>query len=217
MNKKAHDNHFLRIGLTGGIASGKSVVADMFSARGIPVIDTDVIARDVVQPGEPGLRAIIGEFGSEFLREDGTLNRALLRKRIFADPAAKARLEEILHPLIRAATFAQAENAGGPYQVFAVPLLVETNFADFVDRVLVVDCPVDLQRERLLARDGESQETIEKILRAQASREQRLSVADDVIVNDGSLAETEHAVAALHQRYLELSASASISRPDIQQ
>lgn len=217
MNKKAHDNHFLRIGLTGGIASGKSVVADMFSARGIPVIDTDVIARDVVQPGEPGLRAIIGEFGSEFAKADGTLNRALLRKRIFADPAAKARLEEILHPLIRAATFAQAENAGGPYQVFAVPLLVETNFADFVDRVLVVDCPVDLQRERLLARDGESQETIEKILSAQASREQRLSVADDVIVNDGSLAETEHAVAALHQRYLELSASASISRPDIQQ
>jgi len=217
VTKQASDKKVLRIGLTGGIASGKSVVADMFSARGIPVIDTDVIARDVVQPGEPGLRAIIGEFGSEFLREDGTLNRALLRKRIFADPAAKARLEEILHPLIRAATFAQAENAGGPYQVFAVPLLVETNFADFVDRVLVVDCPVDLQRERLLARDGESQETIEKILRAQASREQRLSVADDVIVNDGSLAETEHAVAALHQRYLELSASASISRPDIQQ
>ena len=206
MIKKSSDNHFLRIGLTGGIASGKSVVADMFSARGIPVIDTDVIARDVVQPGEPGLQAVIGEFGGEFLKADGTLNRALLRKRIFADPDAKSRLEEILHPLIRAATLAQAENAGGPYQVFAVPLLVETNFADFVDRVLVVDCPVDLQRERLLARDGESQKTIEKILSAQASREQRLSVADDVIVNDGSLAETEHAVAALHQRYLEISA-----------
>lgn len=208
VTKHARDNNMLRIGLTGGIASGKSVVADLFSAHGVPVIDTDLVARDVVQPGEPGLQAVIDEFGSAFIKADGTLDRALLRKTVFSDPRARARLESILHPLIRAATLAQADNAGGPYQIIAVPLLAETNFADFVDRVLVVDCPVELQRERLLARDGESQATIAKILDAQATREQRLAIADDVIVNDGSLAETARAVAELHQRYLALSAGA---------
>ena len=208
MTEFAPKNSYLRVGLTGGIASGKSVVADMFSARGVPVIDTDIIAREVVKAGEPGLQAVIREFGPEFLEADGTLDRALLRKKVFADPCSRKRLEEILHPLIRAKAFAQAENAGGPYQIFAVPLLAETNFADFVNRILVVDCPLEIQRKRLMARDNESEETVNNILNAQASRAERLDLADDVIVNDGSLENTERAVEELHQRYLAMLASA---------
>ncbi|NOR21028.1 MAG: dephospho-CoA kinase [Xanthomonadales bacterium] len=198
----------MRIGLTGGIASGKSVVADMFSARGIPVIDTDLISREVVEPGKAGLRAVIKEFGSPFLNANGTLNRSLLRERIFSDPDSRARLEKILHPLIRTATFAQAQDAGGPYQIIAVPLLTETDFADFVDRILVIDCPEELCRERLLARDAETEDSVARIFSAQASRTERLRIADDVIVNDGSLHDTEHAVEELHQRYLTLSTNA---------
>ena len=208
MTEFAPKNSYLRVGLTGGIASGKSVVADMFSARGIPVIDTDIIAREVVKTGEPGLKAVVREFGPEFLKADGTLDRALLRKKVFADPCSRKRLEKILHPLIRTKAFAQAENAGGPYQIFAVPLLAETNFADFVNRILVVDCPLEIRRKRLMARDNESEETVNNILNAQASRAERLDLADDVIVNDGSLENTERAVEELHQRYLAMLASA---------
>jgi len=206
VTENSANKNTLRVGLTGGIASGKSIVADMFSARGIPVIDTDLIAREVVRPGEPGLREVVSEFGSEYLHADGTLNRGLLRQKVFADPRSRARLESILHPLIRAATLAQAHNAGGPYQVFAVPLLAETDFADFVDRVLVVDCPLEIRRERLLARDNESEETVDNILNAQAGRSERLDIADDIIVNDGALEETERAVEELHRRYLAISA-----------
>ena len=208
MTEFAPKNSYLRVGLTGGIASGKSVVADMFSARGIPVIDTDIIAREVVKTGEPGLQAVVSEFGPEFLKADGTLDRALLRKKIFAEPCSRKQLEKILHPLIRAKAFAQAENAGGPYQIFAVPLLAETDFADFVNRILVVDCPLEIRRKRLMARDNESEETVNNILNAQAGRTERLDLADDVIVNDGSLENTERAVEELHQRYLAMSASA---------
>lgn len=208
MTAFSSENKFLRIGLTGGIASGKSVVADMFSARGIPVIDTDFISREVVEPGKAGLRAVIKEFGSHFLNANGTLNRSLLRERIFSDPDSRARLEKILHPLIRTATFAQAQDAGGPYQIIAVPLLAETDFADFVDRILVIDCPEELCRERLLARDAETQDSVARIFSAQASRAERLRIADDVIVNDGSLHDTEHAVEELHQRYLAISTNA---------
>ena len=208
MTTIASKNNLLRVGLTGGIASGKSVVANMFSARGVPVIDMDIISRQVVKPGEPGLQAVITEFGSEFLNADGTLNRSLLRKQIFSDPLSRARLEEILHPLIRAATFARAQNAGGPYQIIAVPLMAETNFADFFDRILVVDCPLELRRKRLMARDAESEESVDRIFSAQASRAERLDIADDVIVNDGSLQDTERAVEVLHQQYLAISAIA---------
>jgi dephospho-CoA kinase len=201
-------NKFLRIGLTGGIASGKSVVADMFSARGIPVIDTDLISREVVEPDKPGLRAVIKEFGSHFLNANGTLNRSLLRERIFSDPDSRAHLEKILHPLIRTATFAQAQDAGGPYQIIVIPLLAETDFADFVDQILVIDCPEELCRERLLARDAETEDSVARIFSAQASRTERLRIADDVIVNDGSLHDTEHAVEELHQRYLAISTNA---------
>lgn len=199
-------DNLLHIGLTGGIASGKSVVADMFSARGIPVIDTDLISREVVEPGKPGLQAVIQEFGSKFLRADGTLDRPAMRKQIFSDPRSRICLEKILHPLIRNETIAQMKNAGGPYQIIAVPLLAETDFADFVDRILVIDCPMDLCRERLLARDAETEDSVARIFSTQASREERLRIANDVIVNDGSLQDTERAVEELHQRYLVMSA-----------
>jgi dephospho-CoA kinase len=199
-------DNLLRIGLTGGIASGKSVVADMFSARGIPVIDTDLISREVVEPGKPGLQAVIQEFGSKFLRADGTLDRPAMRKQIFSDPHSRICLEKILHPLIRSETIAQMKNAGGPYQIIAVPLLAETDFADFVDRILVIDCPMDICRERLLARDAETEDSVARIFSTQASREERLRIANDVIVNDGSLQDTERAVEELHQRYLVMSA-----------
>ena len=198
-------NRFLRIGLTGGIASGKSVVADMFSARGIPVVDTDHISREVVEPGQPGLQAVIKEFGSKFLKTDGKLNRTAMRKQIFSDPQSRIHLEKILHPLIRDETIAQIQNAGGPYQIIAVPLLTETDFADLVDRILVIDCPKELCHERLLARDAETEDSAARIFRAQASRTERLRIADDVIVNDGSLQDTERAVEELHHRYLVMS------------
>jgi dephospho-CoA kinase len=200
------EDKYLRIGLTGGIASGKSVVADMFSARCIPVIDTDRISREVVEPGKPGLQEVIKEFGSKFLKTDGKLNRPAMRKQIFSDPQSRVRLEKILHPLIRNETIAQVQNAGGPYQIIAVPLLAETDFADLVDRTLVIDCPVELCRERLLARDTETDASVARIFSAQASRAERLNIADDVIVNDGSLQDTERAVDDLHKRYLVMSA-----------
>lgn len=192
----------LRIGLTGGIASGKSAVSAVFSEElGVPVIDTDAIAREVVEPGTGGLAAVVEAFGGEVLDAGGRLDRRALRKRVFANDAERRRLEAILHPLIRKETRRRAETAGGPYQVFVVPLLAESDFRDYVDRVLVVDCPPELQLERLIARDGETREGAERMLAAQASRKTRLGIADDVIVNDGTLAELREAVVELDARY----------------
>ncbi|MEJ2138106.1 MAG: dephospho-CoA kinase [Gammaproteobacteria bacterium] len=196
-----------RVGLTGGIASGKSLAADLFAGRGAIVIDTDLIARGVVAPGTRGLAAITEAFGPEFVLPDGNVNRKALRQTIFDDPAARARLEAITHPLIREATLAQARLAGGPYQIIAVPLLAETGFKDIVDRVLVVDCPQEIQLQRLMKRDNESQESAKKILAAQASRAERLAIADDVIVNDGTIAQLEEKVTQLHNRYLSLASA----------
>lgn len=199
----------LRIGLTGGIASGKSAVSAVFSEElGVPVIDTDAIAREVVEPGTEGLAAVVEAFGEEVLDAGGRLDRRALRKRVFANDADRRRLEAILHPLIRKETRRRAETAGGPYQVFVVPLLAESDFRDYVDRVLVVDCPPELQLERLIARDGETREGAERMLAAQASRETRLGIADDVIVNDGSLAELREAVVELDARYREAAENA---------
>jgi dephospho-CoA kinase len=194
----------LRIGLTGGIASGKSAVADMFAKLGATVIDTDVIAREVVEPGQPGLSRVIEAFGTDILQEDGTLNRKALRERVFAAPANKTRLEAILHPLIRAATLAAADQtkATANYQIFVVPLLLESGFVELVDRVLVVDCAIDVQIARVIARDDTSAESAATIIAAQASRTERLARADDVIDNSGTLAELEPAVRELHQQYL---------------
>lgn len=193
-----------RIGLTGGIASGKSLVAKLFAELGAVVIDTDLIAREVVARGEPALAEIIAEFGPQVIDSEGNLDRPALRKRIFSDPRRRTRLEAILHPRIRDRTLAQAANAGGPYQLIVVPLLVEAGFDRFVDRVLVVDCPESLQRRRLAERDREDAARIDAILAAQTDRRTRLAVADDVIDNSGTREATRAQVEALHAQYLKL-------------
>jgi len=197
-------DHELRIGLTGGIASGKSTVADLFAATGVPVIDTDSVARQVVEPGQPGLEAIVESFGADLLTRDHHLDRRKLRNLVFGDKNQRRTLEAILHPLIRSRTIEWATQAGGPYQVLVVPLLVETGFRTLVDRVLVVDCPEKQQRARLLARDDETPERVEQMLAAQASRSERLAAADDVIDNAGTLAQTRSQVAERHASYLQL-------------
>ncbi|MDH4315491.1 MAG: dephospho-CoA kinase [Gammaproteobacteria bacterium] len=198
----------LRIGLTGGIASGKSTVADMFSAYGIPVIDTDEIARDVVTPGSPGLAEVQRQFGAGVIASDGTLDRAALRKIIFENDEQRKVLEAILHPRIREETMRRAAVAGGPYQIIVVPLLVESTLKSFMSRIVVVDCDPQTQLERLLSRDAENLQQAKRIIASQSSREQRLAIASDVIVNDGDIAETRRQVDDLHRRFLELAESA---------
>jgi len=193
----------LRIGLTGGIASGKSSVAGIFAELGVPVIDTDVIAREVVSPGQPALDEIRGIFGPHVFAPDGGFDRAAMRAIVFADEDARHKLEAILHPRIREATMEQAAGTGGAYQLIVVPLLVESPLRSFVDRVLVVDCDKETQVRRLLARDAESEEQASRMIAAQASREDRLAIADDVIRNDGELQETRDQVLALHRGYLQ--------------
>jgi dephospho-CoA kinase len=191
-----------RVALTGGIASGKTAVANLFATHGVPVIDTDVIAREVVEPGQPALAAVVDAFGTEVLAADGRLDRPRLRERIFGDAKARRRLEAILHPAIRAEMERQSRAAGGPYQVLVIPLLVEGGRRDHIDRVLVVDAPEATQIERLVRRDGVSRDQAEAALRAQASRDARLAFADDVIENTGDVAALETRVAKLHGAYL---------------
>lgn len=193
-----------RVGLTGGIASGKSTVAAMFAELGVPVIDTDEMARSAVMPGEPALREIAAAFGQEFIQADGGLDRSRLREHVFADAGRRRRLEAILHPRIEALTLSECERAGGPYQLLVVPLLIESGFDRHVDRVLVVDCPEQTQRERLLRRDGVTPESADRILGAQLARQERLDRADDVIRNDGPPAAIQPEVARLHRVYTEL-------------
>ncbi|HEX7045630.1 MAG TPA: dephospho-CoA kinase [Burkholderiales bacterium] len=198
----------LRIGLTGGIGSGKSTVAELFARRGVPVVDTDVIAREVVAPGQPAIAEIERAFGREVLDAAGRLDRAALRRRVFDDPAARARLEAILHPRIRAEVERRLAALEAPYCLVVVPLLVETNFVDLIDRVLVVDADEALQIARTSTRDAVTPEAVERVMAAQASRAERLARADDVIRNDGTLSELEREVERLHARYLALAAAA---------
>lgn len=206
MNTTRKDWPIYRVGLTGGIASGKSTVADLFAARGVPVIDSDVLARDVVLPGTDGLRAVAAEFGAGVLKADGTLDRQQLRKLAFASTDRRQRLEAILHPLIGAATAVRCRDAGGPYQLLVIPLLVEARLRDRVNRVLVVDCSEEVQRRRLMVRDGETAAGVERLLAAQAGRQARLAQADDIVTNEGSFRDLEMQVAGLHDRYLQLAA-----------
>ena len=191
----------LRVGLTGGIASGKSTVMRLFEALGAVTIDTDEVAREVVRPGTAGLAAVVQAFGAGILTTAGALDRAAMRRRILADAAARKRLESILHPLIRARTLALLEAATGPYVIVAVPLLVETGFSELVHRVLVVDCPVDVQLARLIGRDGVSEPEARAAIAAQTDRTTRLAVADDVIDNSAGLEKLSPQVEALHERY----------------
>jgi len=202
--KQNNPDTTLRIGLTGGIASGKSTVADMFSELGAIVIDTDVVAREVVMPGQPALSEIRDAFGDDVIHEDGSLDRAAMRQLVFSDDTLRSDLEAILHPRIGQETIRQATAANGLYQIIVVPLLTKSSLIQFVDRVVVVDCDEDTQMGRLLARDIEFEPQARSILAAQASREERLAIADDVIRNDGDLESTSAQVAALHHRYLAL-------------
>ncbi len=196
----------LRIGLTGGIASGKSTVAQLFAERGAAVLDTDAIAREVVEPGTPGLAALVSALGAGILDEAGLLDRAELRRRVFADAATRREVEAILHPAILARLERQSHETRGPYQVFVIPLLVESRLEHIVDRILVVDCPEEEQLRRLMARDGESRASALRMLEAQATRERRLAGADDVIDNGGPAAALPAQVAALDRRYRDLAA-----------
>ena len=194
----------LRVGLTGGIASGKTTVADQFAGLGAGVVDTDRVARDVVRPGEAGLAAVAEAFGPGILSASGELDRGTLRAVVFADPGQRRRLEAILHPLIRARTLQQLDRLSAPYAVVVVPLLLETGFGSLVDRVVVVDCARETQLARLLARDGIDPAQAEAMLNAQVDRQTRLAGADDVIDNGGDPACTRERVRTLHARYIEL-------------
>jgi dephospho-CoA kinase len=176
----------LVVGLTGGIGCGKSTVSRRFSELGVPVIDADDIARELVEPGSPALDEIAESLGAESIDASGRLNRSALRRRIFEDPEAKSRLEHILHPRVRAEIQARLTTIDAPYCLVAVPLLIESGMQDLVDRVLVVDCDPEQQVERVAARDTVPAEQVEAILSAQLPREQRLAAADDVIDNSGT-------------------------------
>ena len=195
------------VALTGGVASGKSSVERCFEALGVRAYDADVAARAVVEPGSEALAEIARAFGTDALDSEGRLDRAAMRKRVFDNLLARTTLEGILHPRIRAWLHEAVDADTGPYCILSIPLLVENraNY-EWVDRVLVVDVPEAVQVERLTRRDGVDDALARKMIAAQASRERRLGIADDVIVNEGSEAELAGKVAELHGRYLELSA-----------
>jgi dephospho-CoA kinase len=192
------------VALTGGIASGKSECARRFAALGASVIDADVVARELVAPGMPALEEIAAAFGAHMLDASGSLERAEMRALVFGDATARKKLEAILHPRVRAEMRTRAEAATGPYALLVVPLYVESGGYDFVDRVCVVDLPRDVQLARAIARDRMTPSLAEAMLDAQASREERLAIADDVIDNSGAPDALDARIAALHERYLAL-------------
>jgi len=193
------------VGLTGGIGSGKSTVADMFVEHGVVLVDTDAIAHQLTAAGGAAMPAVAKAFGPDVVTADGAMDRAAMRRLAFADGSARARLEAILHPLIRQVAAERCRAAMSPYVILAVPLLVESaTYRQRCDRVLVVDCPETLQIERVVARNGMGAEEVKAIMAAQASRQQRLAAADDVVVNDGGRGELLARVAGLHEKYLLL-------------
>lgn len=198
------------VGLTGGIASGKSAVAREFAARGVHVADADVAARAAVAPGSEGLSELVAAFGGGILDAAGALDRAAMRRRIFEDDAARRALEAIVHPRVRAALHAECSAAPGPYAVAAIPLLAEVGGRKaypWLARILVVDAPVETQRARLLARDGIDAALADRMIGAQATRAQRLAIADDVLANTGTLEELAAHVASLDRLYRALAAA----------
>jgi dephospho-CoA kinase len=203
----------MRVGLTGGIASGKTTVARLFAARGVTVIDTDEIARDVVGPDSAVLARVVEAFGPEVLNPDGTLDRRRMRELVFADPARRAQLEAILHPAILDEMERRSASAPGPYHVLVVPLLIESDLVLRVDRVLVVDVSEATQLKRLLARDAGSPSEALAILAAQVTPAERLARAHDVISNEGSLESLAAQVDELHVRYLALAQQARAKPP----
>ncbi|WP_429096776.1 dephospho-CoA kinase [Aeromonas media] len=191
------------VAITGGIGSGKTTIANQFAALGIEVVDADLIAREVVAPGTPALAAIVNHFGAEMLTEQGLLDRRALRERIFSDPAAKSWLNALLHPIIRSEMLRQCAAVSSPYCLLVVPLLVENRLTELADRVLLIDVDEATQIERTCRRDGVSREQAQAILASQASRSERLAMADDVLDNQSGTTETIRArILALHETYL---------------
>lgn len=194
----------LRIGLTGGIGSGKSTVCRLFAELGVPVIDTDTIAHQLVAPGQPALKQVESVFGSDILDQEGRLDRGLLRERVFRDENLRKQLEAILHPLIRSRMQEQLEAINAAYVIIAIPLLLEKGWQTEVNRILVVDADEGLQLERTVRRDRVPVEIVRQIMQAQVSREYRLEAANDIIHNDGELTALRKQVEQLHKRYLQL-------------
>jgi dephospho-CoA kinase len=193
------------IGLTGGIGSGKSTVADMFAARGATIVDTDLIAHSMTAPNGPAMPAIVAEFGPEFADPNGAMDRARMRQLVFSDAGAKARLEAILHPRIRDAALAAGAAATGSYVIYAVPLLIESGtWRARVARLLAVDCPEEVQVARVMARNGLPEAQVRAIMAAQVSRAERLAAADDVIVNNAGIDTLAAQVDRLHALYLQI-------------
>jgi dephospho-CoA kinase len=194
--------------VTGGIGSGKTAVSDLLQDYGAAVVDTDVIARQLTASGGDAMPHLVARFGSGIAAADGSLDRERMRQLAFENPAARKMLEDILHPIIREHAYRQVQTAAAPYVVLVVPLLVESGaYRDIADRILVVDCPEAIQIERTMRRSGLDREQVERILRAQASRAERLAVADDVVVNDGALDALASAVQRLHAQYLQSAAA----------
>ena len=196
----------LRVGLTGGIGSGKSTVASCFQKLGVPLIDTDIISREIVKPGKLCFKLIIDVFGSQILNQDGSLDRSKLKNVIFNDEKAKIKLEEILHPVIYKEIETQVSKLDYPYCLVAVPLLIETKAIDKFDRILIVDAPEHLQIDRASRRDNISPEIVKQIINTQVTRTERLKYADDVIDNDVKIDELDEIITKLHEKYLRLSA-----------
>ncbi|MCE3603365.1 dephospho-CoA kinase [Massilia sp. P8910] len=203
---RAPDGGKFKVGLTGGIGCGKTAVSDRFAALGASIIDTDLIAHALTVPGGAAMDALLHEFGPAFVTADGALDRMRMRELVFSDPPAKARLEAILHPRIRAATAAAAAVATGAYLIYVVPLLIESGgWRERVARVLVIDCPEELQIARVMRRNAMSEAQVRAIMANQVSRAERLAAADDVLTNDGSLEALDHQIALLHAKYLAFS------------
>lgn len=196
----------LKVGLTGGIGCGKTTVSRLFIELNVPVFDADEIAHDLVRPSQPALCEIVKTFGEDTLLQDGSLNRQFLREIVFSDVQQKLKLEAMLHPRVFATMQEKIESSNTPYCILSIPLLFETKKADFVDRILVVDCPVGLQIERVSQRDGMTKERIQSIIDSQATRNFRLSHADDVIDNTITPSELAEHVKKLHNFYLSISA-----------
>ena len=192
------------IGLTGGIGSGKSAAAALFKDIGVDLIDADDLARDSLSINSEGYKLFIEEFGDKYLDENKNINRELIRKLIFNDSDAKSKLENIIHPIVRSGIESFIKNTKSNYCIIVVPLIFETNSSKIYDRVLVIDCDVDVQISRTSKRDNQTKSDIENIINKQATREQRLSIADDVIVNNGSLDLLRNEVLKIHKKYLEI-------------
>ena len=201
----------LKIGLTGGIGSGKTTVAMLFEKRGVPIIDADQISHALTEPGMPGLERIVASFGTEVLDTEGRLSRSTMREIIFSSPAQKELLESILHPLVYDSIDKEVCNQNTTYCILSVPLLIETKQCHRVDRVLVVDVPAEIQLARVKARDGLKDEEIERIVSTQAPRETKLAIADDVISNASDISSLDKQVEKLHNFYLEFSDNTGLS------